>query len=71
VIFRTIEDSDPSEWYIETSEPGARFGLEKRFPGAEFGDFDLCEEPEAVENEYVMLVTVEGKMVARIYTQED
>lgn len=69
VYLVTIENSNPSEWHIETSEQGARFGLEKRFPGAVFGDFDLCEEPEAVENEYVMLVTVEGETVARIYTQ--
>lgn len=69
VYLVTIENSDPSEWNIETSEAGVRFGLEKRFPGAEFGDFEVCEEPEAVEDEYVMMVTVDGETVARVYTQ--
>ena len=31
--------------------------------------FEPCEEPEAVENEYVMLAKVNGETVARIYTE--
>lgn len=65
----TIEDSVPSEWYIRTSEEGVRSGLTKRFPGAKFSDFELCEEPEAKENEYMMLATIDDEIVARIYTQ--
>jgi hypothetical protein len=69
VYLVTIENSEPSKWNIGTSEAGVKFGLERKFPGVEFGDFEACEEPEAVENEYVMLATVNGETVARIYTE--
>jgi len=55
---------------IELSEPALEYEVEKRWPGAEMGDFELCEEPEASEDEYVMMVTVGGETVARVYTQE-
>ena len=70
VFLVTIENSEPSKWSIETSLAGAKFGLRQKFPGVEFDDFELYEEPEAVENEYVMMAAVDGEPVARIYTEE-
>ena len=69
VYLVTIENSEPSKWNIATSEEGAKFDLTRKFPGVEFDDFEPCEEPEAVENEYVMLAKVNGETVARIYTE--
>jgi hypothetical protein len=71
VFLVTIENSDPSKWSIATSEEGAKFALREKYPGVEFGDFEPCEEPDAVENEYVMYATVEGETVARIYTESE
>ncbi len=54
------------KFVIELSEPALEYEVEKRWPGAEMGDFELCEEPEA---SYVMMVTVGGETVACVYTQ--
>jgi hypothetical protein len=67
-VYLVIIEGDPSKWYIKTSETWTRFRLEKQFLGAEFSNFELCEEPEAKENEYVMFVTVDDKIVAKVYT---
>ena len=57
------------EFKIELSEPALHTEIGKRWPEAEIDeDFQLCEEPEAAENEMMKNVIQAGEVVARIYT---
>jgi len=60
------------EFKIELSEPALHTEIGKRWPEAEIDeDFQLCEEPEAAENEMMKNVIQAGEVVARVYTIEE